>query len=54
MCTDTRREMQVCGGNMIETMISFLQSPIVIEAQVWEMIVVALLGFVVLVRMWLE
>lgn len=45
------KQVKVCGGKMIETMMAFLQRPIVIEIQVWEMVVVAFLVFLFFVRL---
>lgn len=44
-------QTKLCGDNMIETMMAFLQRPIVIEVQVWEMVVVAILVFLFFVRL---
>lgn len=47
----TEEQTKLCGDKMIETMMAFLQRPIVIEIQVWEMVVVAFLVFLFFVRL---
>lgn len=48
----TREQIRVCGGNMLQDLIDFLQTPTIIEIKTWEWIVIAFFVFILFIRLW--
>lgn len=45
-------QTKLCGGNMLQEFIEFLQTPTIIEIKTWEWIVIAFFVFIFFVRLW--